>query len=119
MQINKVTIAIRPRDNWEAVDLGLRMVQHWRHAIYAPWLIVTACFAAALFFLCWQFDMLWLYLLLFWWFKPLYGRIPLYVLSRTVFGEQLTTIQTLQAVPRLFRIAPLWHLLVFRFSWMR
>ncbi len=119
MQINKVTIAIRPRENWETVDLGLRMVQHWWRAIYAPWLIVTTCIAAALFFLCWQFDMLWLYVVLFWWFKPLYGRIPLYVLSRTVFGEQLTTIQTLQAVPRLFMISPLWHLLLFRFSWMR
>jgi hypothetical protein len=119
MRIDKIAIAIRPRENWEAVDLGLRMVQHWGRAIYAPWVLVTGCFAAALFFLCWQFDLLWLYVVLFWWLKPLYGRIPLYVLSRTVFGEQLSTLQILQAVPRLLLISPLWHLLIFRFSWMR
>src|SRR3546814_11541948 len=32
-----------------------------------------------------------------WWLKPLFDRIPLFVLSRAVFGETPTTRQTLAA----------------------
>lgn len=119
MQIDKVTVAIRPRDSWEAVDLGLRMNQHWWKAIYAPWLMVTLAMSAALFYLCWELKMLWLYVLLFWWCKPLYSRIPLFVLSRTVFGQQLSTMDSLRAVPQLFMTAPLWRLLFMRLSFIR
>lgn len=116
MQIDKVTVALRPRHNWEAVDLGFRLVQYDWKLIYFPWLIVTTFFAAALFYLCWELDMLWLYVVLFWWCKPLYSRVPLFVLSRTVFGERPSTAETLRAVPKLFRISPLWRLLLMRFS---
>jgi len=119
MQIDKVTVAIRPRDSWEAVDLGLRMTQHWWKVIYAPWLIVTLAMACALFYLCWELKMLWLYVLLFWWCKPLYSRIPLYVLSRTVFGQQLSTIATLRAAPQIIMTSPLWRLLLMRLSFVR
>lgn len=119
MQIDKVTVAIRPRETWEAVDLGFRMAQHWRKAIYAPWIIVCLCVAAALFYLGRELEMLWLYVLLFWWLKPLYSRIPLYVLSHTVFGHEPAMGETLRAVPRIFKTSPLWRLLLFRFSFMR
>lgn len=119
MQIDKVTVAIRPRDSWEAVDLGLRMTQHWWKVIYAPWLIVTLAMASALFYLCWELKMLWLYVLLFWWCKPLYSRIPLYVLSRTVFGQQLSMLATLRAVPHIVMTSPFWRLLLMRLSFVR
>lgn len=116
MQIDKVTVAIRPRQNWEAVDLGFRLIQHDWKIIYPAWLLVTVFFAASLFYLCWELETLWLYVILFWWCKPLYSRIPLFVLSRTVFGERPTTTETLRAIPQLFRVSPLWRLLLLRFS---
>ncbi|MBI3562560.1 MAG: DUF4129 domain-containing protein [Gammaproteobacteria bacterium] len=119
MQIDKVTVAIRPRENWEAADLGYRMVQHWWKAIYGPWLIITLSVAGIIFYVSWELHQLWLYVLLVWWFKPIFSRIPLFVLSRTVFGQQMTTRQTLRALPRIFMISPLWRLLFMRLSLLR
>src|SRR5690606_31254809 len=42
-------------------------------------------------------DRIWMAWLVMWWLKPLFDRIPLYVLSRAVFGETPTTRQTLAA----------------------
>src|SRR3546814_1462264 len=42
-------------------------------------------------------DRIWIAWLAMWWLKPLFDRIPLFVLSRAVFGETPTTRQTLAA----------------------
>src|SRR5690606_1729955 len=45
----------------------------------------------------WALDRIWLGLLLAWWLKPVLERIPLYVLSRAVFGQVPGTLATLRA----------------------
>src|SRR3546814_17036006 len=42
-------------------------------------------------------DRIWIAWLAMWWLRPLFDRIPLFVLSRAVFGETPTTRQTLAA----------------------
>lgn len=119
MRLDQVAIAIRPRQPWEAVDLGFTMVRAWWWRIYAPWLVIMVPSLALIVGLCAQADMLWLGTLLVWWLKPLFDRIPLYVLSHGVFGEPPSVAQTLRALPALWRMSPLWGLFLRRFNLSR
>ena len=97
MQPADIAVELRPRTAWEAIDLGVAMLRRWWRAVFVPHAIVfgvVAAFAAALG--AWL-GKPWVALLLIWWLKPLYDRVVLHVLSRTVFGEQPRTRAVLGA----------------------
>jgi hypothetical protein len=104
--------AIRPRGPAESFDLGFRMVRQWWRPIYGAWfLTVLPIYAAAAAGLeRWPGATL----LCLWWLRPLFDRVPLYVLSRCLFGERPTWRQTLGALPSLWR-----HQLVGALTWRR
>jgi hypothetical protein len=85
VELERVGVALRPRQPWEAVDLGFVMAREWCLPLYAAFLAVfvpvTVALHAAL------PDLLWLAALLTWWLKPLFDRFALHVVSRAVFGE--------------------------------
>lgn len=83
-----MTVTLRPRSDWEAVDLGLRLAQ--RHAgiawpiwalASAPWMLLLGIVAVGTGYPA-------LALLAFWWLKPLFERPLLHVFSRVVFGDE-------------------------------
>jgi len=86
MRLDDVRIALRLRTPWEAVDLGMRLVRAHAAAIWIPWFAVTAPLFAAVNALAWLADAPWAAGLAFWWLKPAFDRVPLFVLSRGVFG---------------------------------
>lgn len=100
MNLEQMRIAIRPRRDWEAVDLGLRMAQQWWWPMLRVWLILTlpwlivACLSPP--------EYQWLVSISLWWCKPLFERPLLLILSQGVFGVELTTREVLRATPRLF-----------------
>ena len=87
MQPADIALALRRRSPWEAMDLGLAMLQRWWRQVYAPHLVVGGAVAAAAFAVAWALERPWVAMLLVWWLKPLYDRVVLHVLSRAVFGE--------------------------------
>ncbi len=87
MQIEKTAIALRRREPWEAIDLGFAMLREWWRPVYAAWAVTFLPIAAALTLAFWNDP--WIAALLLWWFKPVFDRIVLHVLSRAVFGETL------------------------------
>lgn len=89
MQPTDIAIALRRRTPWEAMDLGLTMLQRWWRQIYPPILLVVAAVAAVAWGVGVWAGSMWVALVLFWWMKPLYDRVVLHVLSRAVFGEVL------------------------------
>lgn len=97
MRIESLTVALRPRTPWEAVELGTALTRRHAAAIWKPWLALTLPVLLIVSALAWAIDAIWLAGLLMWWFKPVFDRIPLYVLSRAVFGDVPTPRQTLQA----------------------
>jgi len=97
MKIESLTVALRPRTAWEAVELGTALVRRHAAAIWKPWLLLTLPVLVLFNALAWTIDALWLAGLLMWWLKPAFDRIPLFVLSRAVFGDVPTTRQTLAA----------------------
>ena len=114
MNIEDLTVEVRPRRPHEAMDLGIRMTQRWFGAIYGPWLVILLPFWAFL-NLC-SHQLPWLLLFLFWWLKPIWDRIPIFVLSRAMFGDPPTTAETLKALPGQIRLPWLGPLFWFRLS---
>ena len=118
MTPDALTVEIRARTYWEAIDLGLTLVQaHWRN-LYAAWFSVVlpvAFLALALAYLLNRHGNNWYGLFLLWWLKPLYDRALLHVLSRAVFGETVNGRGVLSAIPNL-----LWRSGLFRaLTWGR
>ena len=115
MRLDRRLVAIRPRKDWEALDLGLRMGRTWWTAMAKPLALVIVPFWLLMGLLVppnWG----WLLFFLVWWLKPLWERIPLYVLSRATFGQIPTTGETLAALKTLWHPKLLAMLTLFRLS---
>lgn len=97
MKIEALTVALRPRTPWEAVELGTALVRRHARAIWLPWLWLTLPVFAVVNLLAWAVDVLWLAGVVMWWLKPAFDRIPLFVLSRAVFGEAPSPRDTMRA----------------------
>jgi hypothetical protein len=111
---DRLGLAIRLRDPWEAVDLGFILLRvHWK-AVMLAWLAVTFPLSALLFVLFWHH--LWVPPLVIWWLKPLLDRAVLHVLAKATFGEIPDLPQTLGHAPKFLRRGIAATLLWRRFS---
>ncbi|NOT88118.1 MAG: DUF4129 domain-containing protein [Lysobacter sp.] len=97
MKLETLTVELRPRSPWEAMELGSALVRKHARAIWIPWLLVTGAVFVLLNLAAWAIGHIWLAGLLFWWLRPAFDRIPLYVLSRAVFGSVPSIAETLRA----------------------
>jgi hypothetical protein len=91
VQAADIAIGLRRRSPWEAMDLGLTMLQRWSRQVYLPHLLFAIPLMAVAITAGWWFERAWVALLAIWWMKPAYDRVVLHVLSRAVFGELPTT----------------------------
>lgn len=87
MDLERMTARVRPRKGWEAIDLGVALVQQHAKALYKIWFIVTLpiyLLAVTIFhnYSIWPFVFFWLLL-------PIWERPMLHFLSRELFGERL------------------------------
>ena len=96
MQLERIGVALRPRTSLEAMDLGLAMLRAHARAVWMAWFAFTLPIFLACQGVAWLLGMPWLGLLLPWWLRPLFDRIPLYVLSRAVFEQSPTWRATLR-----------------------
>lgn len=95
MRVEALAIALRPRQGWEAIDLGFRMAMHWARSLWTTWLVVAAPFALAVIGALAAEPLA--AAIVLWWMKPVFDRFALFVLSRHVFGESPRLAQTLAA----------------------
>jgi hypothetical protein len=101
MRLSDVTVVIRPRSTWEAMDLGVLLSQRHRRLLMTSWAMLTLPIFVLL---SWVFrDSPSLAVFIFWWLKPAFERLPLYILSKAMFGETPTLKQALQQWPRLLK----------------
>ena len=113
MRIEQLTVRLRARSDWEAVELGMALVRRHAGAIWKPWWWLTLPVFALLNLGAWWIDQFWLAAALMWWLKPAFDRIPLYVISRAVFGSVPGTRETLRAQAS-WGVRTLPHLLTWR-----
>ncbi|MEO6103031.1 MAG: DUF4129 domain-containing protein [Pseudoxanthomonas sp.] len=113
MRLEQMTVHLRERSAWEAVELGTALVRRHAAAIWKPWLLLTLPVFVVLNAATWWIDSLWLAAVLMWWLKPAFDRIPLFVISRATFGATPTLRETLGAQLR-WGWKPLLHYLTWR-----
>lgn len=88
MRIDSLALQMRPRAPHEAADLGVKLCQATRGAVYRCYLLVALPMALLSLSL---FEISpWFPALLMWWSKPWLDRSVLFVLARAAFGQQTT-----------------------------
>ncbi|MFD2157599.1 DUF4129 domain-containing protein [Rubritalea tangerina] len=103
MRLEKVTAEIRPRGRWESIDLGCALVREnfgkvmgaWFLCVVPLWLVLIAMGQ----FWPWAEGRPWVAGFLCLWVLPICDRVPLFVLSRRLFGEDTTVSELLRAFP--------------------
>jgi len=95
MRLTDASVAIRPRNPWEAIDLGVLLAREHRVLLMSSWAIVTLPIFTLLSLVFWNYPTL--ALLLFWWLKPAYERLPLLILSQALFGSTPSLKQALKS----------------------
>ena len=101
MRLEDISVKIRPRNPWEAMDVGLVMVRKWWKAVFLPWLIISGVIFLVLNIIF--NDKPWLAGLILWWLKPFFDRVLLKVFSESLFADPPTLRETLNAIPGLFK----------------
>jgi len=87
MELERISVVLRPRVPREALDLGAAMLRANARAVWSAWFAFTLPVFVLVNALGLLMGVPWLGLLLMWWLKPLFDRLPLYVLSRAVFDS--------------------------------
>jgi hypothetical protein len=101
MRLIDASVAIRPRTPWEALDLGILLAQKHRTLLMLSWAIVTLPLFTLLTVLLWDYPSL--AILVFWWLKPAYERLPLLILSQALFGSAPSLKQALKHFPSVLK----------------
>ena len=101
MNLENVTVEMRPRNEWEASDFGARMVRRDAKAIYTVWFATTLPFLVLALLLNFLTPYGAFSLFLYWWFEPVADGAILRIISRRLFGEDADVRATLRMVPKL------------------
>lgn len=88
MNLGAIQVEPRLRNPWQAIDLGFALARAWWRPLFLSWFLPCVCLWLLLSAVLWQQQ--WLALILVWWLKPLFDRLPLFFASRAMFGEVLT-----------------------------
>ncbi len=102
MNLDKLTVNVRPLSGFQAMDLGMVMARQWFRPLWGLWwrrmlpvmmLLSVVCVAKIGWSL--EFSWGWLFLLL-WWLKP-FAEVPLVIfLSQKLFDADMTAAQAWQ-----------------------
>lgn len=92
MQLDQLSVVLRQRNPWEAIDLGFAMVREWWWDACAAWLAVSVPLAVAA---CLLLPPIWAFVLV-WWLNPVIERIVLHVVASAVFGSRPRLRDTLR-----------------------
>ncbi len=99
MKVEDLSITLRNRSNWEAIDLGFALARQWFLRLWGAWLIAALPVFILIMTLTYivndeVFNSL--IFILFWWCKPLYEQPLLYILSRQLFSEPVSLREVLK-----------------------
>ena len=101
MQLEQIAINLRPRNPWEALDLGGVLAAEWRAPALAAW-CATYWVGGLFLLILLQNHLAWVGVLL-WWLKPAFDRVLLHVYGQALFAAPPALGQTLRALPGLCR----------------
>lgn len=99
MDLERMSVRLRPRNAWEALDLGIALVRQNARRVYRTWALVYVPVAAIL-LAVFQERPIYAWFVL-WWLKPLFDRVVLEVLSGEIFDVHVTARALLGKLPSL------------------
>ena len=120
MNLDKLTVNIKPLSAYQAIDLGIAMARAWyvplwkiwcKHAVFV--LILALAFA---FFIADQEETWWVAAVLFWWLKPIYEKPMLIYLSRKLFDEHYNRNQVAMDAKKMPSV---FYFLIWRLGFLR
>ncbi len=85
MNPDRMTVEVRPRTSWEAMDLGFVMARRWFMPLWTLWWL--GALPAYLITLWFFAETPWAVMLIVWWLKPLYEPPLVFWMSRALFDE--------------------------------
>ncbi len=112
-----VSVALRVRSPWQALDLGTALLRRHAGVAYAAWFVVSLPFILLVLLL--PLEQRWWGVALLWWLKPLFEQPVVLCLSREVFGQRMRLAAVLRSFLRSFSLQTLAALTIRRFSPMR
>jgi hypothetical protein len=101
MNLDNVTVELRPRTEWEAADLGARMVRRDARTIYAAWFAITLPLYVLACLAIWFSPFPGYVSVAYWWLEPITDGVILHIISRRLFGEQVGFGATMRETLRL------------------
>ncbi len=117
MELERLALHLRPRNAWEAMDLGAAMLRVWWRPVFGAWLAVYVPAAVLLHAVLYAHPTL--TMLVLWWLKPAFDRIVLHVMGGAVFGAPPAVRETLRGYFGYARRGLLASLTVYRFDLAR
>lgn len=112
MRVDAFAIRLRPRANFEAADLGVRLYQSSARSVFPCYLMVLVPVTALALA---SFEIAsWLPMLVLWWAKPWLDRTILFALSRAAFGQSTRPGDVWQAQRQVW-----WSQLFLTLTWRR
>jgi hypothetical protein len=101
VRIENLSINLRRRTPWEALDLGHGMLRAWAGPAYRAWAVSYWAVGLPLLLLLWPWQEFGF--LILWWLKPLFDRVLLYAYSRSLFDTPTSATDVWRALPGLLR----------------
>ncbi len=117
MELSQFKAVAKPRNAWQAIDLGIVMARPSYWLMFFSWLIPASIFYSIFVFFFW--DIPWLAITLTWWLKPIWERAPLYIISREIFAESVTLRQVWRNYWSIIKTDLLWWATLRRLTLMR
>lgn len=102
MNLENVTVEMRPRSEWEAADFGVRMIRRDAAAIYRTWFAITLPLLSLAMLAVIYTPYPLLATIAYWWLEPVADGPILRIISRRLFGENADVRAALRDT---FRIA--------------
>ncbi|MFC6977526.1 hypothetical protein [Microbulbifer taiwanensis] len=94
MNLERLAVRARLRSPWESIDLGIALARQQWWPLFLVWLLPAALLFGACYLLIPESPNL--SLLLVWWLKPVFDRLPLFLASRSLFGESVSALAALR-----------------------
>ncbi len=104
MRLEELTVRLRRRSAWEALDLGHALLRAWAGPAYRAWCVTylsVGMVLMAVFGFLWEWPMG--SILALWWLKPLFDRVLLWTYSLALFGQNATLADAVRALPGILR----------------
>lgn len=117
MDLSKITARVRPRNPYEAADLGIVMARQWFRPLMLLWLLLSLPLMLVLYGI-FHAQPLWA-LLILWWLKPLFETLQLQFIAEALFNPDARWQDFAKKLPTLLRHQLLAKLFVQRWSLSR